>query len=311
MAKRKSSGASKAARKTSKSVAKTKGKVKKKKTMARSASKVAKASSKKKTAKKKALKKKVATKKTAAKKKTAKKSTKKAATKKKSAPQKATKKKATKKKSSQKSSAKKISKKNTARGNKVNRKGAAKKKAATRADGLKKKGALASLTSFVKKLTGTNLEALEGRKAPGLTGSSLRNESLSLSHFAGKALVLYFYPKDNTSGCTRQGEDFRDSYKKFLKAGAEVVGVSRDSLSSHEKFAKKYKFPFDLLSDESETVCKAYGTLKMKSMYGRKYMGIERSTFVISAKGVVIKEWRKVKVPGHVEEVLEFVQSLK
>ena len=126
----------------------------------------------------------------------------------------------------------------------------------------------------------------------------------------GKTLVVYFYPKDNTPGCTLEGTDFRDRYKEFAKAGAEVVGVSRDSLKSHEGFKAKMKFPFALLSDADELACALFGVMKMKNMYGKKVRGIERSTFVLDGDGVIAREWRGVKVPGHVEEVLDFVKTL-
>jgi peroxiredoxin Q/BCP len=126
----------------------------------------------------------------------------------------------------------------------------------------------------------------------------------------GQKVVLYFYPKDMTTGCTREGQDFRDLNAAFRKAGARVVGVSRDSLKSHEKFREKEKLPFDLLSDEEEKACKLFDVIKEKSLYGRKYLGIERSTFLIDGSGVLRQEWRKVKVPGHAEEVLEAAKSL-
>jgi peroxiredoxin Q/BCP len=122
--------------------------------------------------------------------------------------------------------------------------------------------------------------------------------------------VLYFYPKDNTPGCTTQGADFRDRHKEFRRAGTEVFGISRDSLKSHEGFKAKMKFPFELLADPEEKVCGAFGVMKDKNMYGRKVRGIERSTFVIDDKGRLAREWRGVKVPGHVEEVLNFVKAL-
>jgi peroxiredoxin Q/BCP len=131
-----------------------------------------------------------------------------------------------------------------------------------------------------------------------------------LSEQRGKKLVLYFYPKDNTPGCTVEGGDFRDRYKEFRKAGAEVVGVSRDSIKSHEGFKAKMKFPFELLSDADEELCAQFGVIKMKNMYGKKVRGIERSTFVIDRDGALAREWRGVKVPGHVEEVLNFVKAL-
>jgi peroxiredoxin Q/BCP len=131
-----------------------------------------------------------------------------------------------------------------------------------------------------------------------------------LSQLSFDYLVLYFYPKDNTPGCTTEGEQFRDAYEDFKKAGCEIAGVSRDSLKSHENFKAKFNFPFDLLSDEDETVCSQFQVIKMKNMYGKQVRGIERSTFVLDAERTVRREWRGVKVPGHVEEVLEYVKSL-
>jgi len=132
-----------------------------------------------------------------------------------------------------------------------------------------------------------------------------------LSSATGKPLVLYFYPKDNTPGCTTEGQNFRDLYPEFKRLGCTVLGISRDSLKSHENFKAKMGFPFDLLSDADESACKAFSVIKMKNMYGRKVRGIERSTFVIDAAGVVRREWRGVKVPGHAQEVLAFVKTLK
>jgi peroxiredoxin Q/BCP len=136
------------------------------------------------------------------------------------------------------------------------------------------------------------------------------NKNLSLDQFRGKHLVIYFYPKDHTPGCTREGQDFRDAYAEFQAAGAEILGVSRDSVKTHENFCAKQSFPFDLLSDTDETLCRQFDVIKKKKLYGREYMGIERSTFVVDASGVLRAEWRKVKVPGHVGEVLEAVRSL-
>jgi peroxiredoxin Q/BCP len=132
-----------------------------------------------------------------------------------------------------------------------------------------------------------------------------------LSDHAGHPVVLYFYPKDNTPGCTTEGAAFRDLYPKFRKLGAVVAGVSRDSLTSHENFKAKMNFPFPLISDPDEKLCQQFGVIKMKNMYGKKVRGIERSTFVIDGKGNLAREWRGVKVPGHAEEVLEFVKTLK
>ena len=134
--------------------------------------------------------------------------------------------------------------------------------------------------------------------------------TFKLSDQRGKTLVVYFYPKDNTPGCTVEGADFRDRHREFTRAGAAVVGVSRDSLKSHESFKAKMKFPFELLSDAEEQACTLFGVMKMKNMYGKKVRGIERSTFVITGEGAIAREWRGVKVPGHVEEVLNFVKTL-
>jgi thioredoxin-dependent peroxiredoxin len=138
------------------------------------------------------------------------------------------------------------------------------------------------------------------------TGSGM----FRLSSARGSKLVLYFYPKDNTPGCTTEGMQFRDLHKEFANAGAQVYGVSRDSLRSHENFKAKMRFPFELLSDADEQLCSQFGVMKLKNMYGKKVRGIERSTFVIDAKGVLAREWRGVKVPGHAQEVLDFVKAL-
>jgi peroxiredoxin Q/BCP len=126
----------------------------------------------------------------------------------------------------------------------------------------------------------------------------------------GKNVVLYFYPKDNTPGCTQEGEDFRDLYKEFKKLKTEIYGISRDSLKSHEGFKIKYKYPFELISDPDEKLCNLFDVIKEKNMYGKKYMGIERSTFLINKDGKLSAEWRKVKVNGHAIEVLEAVKKI-
>ncbi|MGY6588733.1 MAG: peroxiredoxin [Wenzhouxiangella sp.] len=135
-------------------------------------------------------------------------------------------------------------------------------------------------------------------------------KELSLADLAGKPLVVYFYPRDNTPGCTKQGQGFRDLYDRFQAADCQIVGVSRDTLASHEKFAEKQAFPFPLLADTDETLCQAFDVIKEKNMYGKKVMGIERSTFLFDANGKQVQEWRKVRVPGHVEAVLEAVEAL-
>jgi len=131
-----------------------------------------------------------------------------------------------------------------------------------------------------------------------------------LSEQKGHPVVLYFYPKDNTPGCTTEGAQFRDLYPQFKKLGAVVVGCSRDSLKSHEGFKAKMAFPFELISDADEKLCALFGVIKMKNMYGKKVRGIERSTFVVDRDGKLAKEWRDVRVPGHAEEVLAFVKTL-
>ncbi len=131
-----------------------------------------------------------------------------------------------------------------------------------------------------------------------------------LADFRGRNLVLYFYPKDNTPGCTTEALQFRDLHSRFTKAGAEIFGISRDSLRSHVGFKEKLGLPFELISDPDESVCKLFDVIVMKSMYGKKVRGIERSTFVIDAAGKIVKEWRGVKVPGHVDEVLELIENL-
>ena len=147
-------------------------------------------------------------------------------------------------------------------------------------------------------------------KAPIFKGECTGNKNVSLSDFKGKNVVLYFYPKDSTPGCTTEGQDFRDKYKEFKKLKTEILGVSRESIKSHENFKSKQSFPFELLSDPEEKVCKAFDVMKLKSMYGREYIGVDRSTFLINSDGKVVKEWRNVKVKGHVEEVFNSVRDL-
>ena len=149
-----------------------------------------------------------------------------------------------------------------------------------------------------------------GKKVPQFSLPATGDQTIKLSTLKGKNLVLYFYPKDSTPGCTLEGQDFRDNIRKFSARNTKILGVSRDKMASHEKFKSKQKFPFDLLSDEDETLCKLFDVIKEKNMYGKKVMGIERSTFLIDEKGVLRNEWRKVKVKGHVDEVLEAVKAL-
>jgi len=134
--------------------------------------------------------------------------------------------------------------------------------------------------------------------------------TFKLSAQRGRKLLLYFYPKDNTPGCTAEGADFRDRHKAFLEAGCEIFGISRDSLKSHENFKAKMRLPFELISDAEEQACAQFGVMKMKNMYGKQVRGIERSSFFIDESGVLLREWRGVKVPGHADEVLSFVKAL-
>ena len=146
-----------------------------------------------------------------------------------------------------------------------------------------------------------------GSKVKNFSAEMTGNKKFSLKEFTGKNIVLYFYPRDNTPGCTSESIDFKDNFKSFQTKNTLIFGISKDSLSSHEKFKEKFKFPFELISDPEEKVCKAFDVIKEKSMYGKKYLGIERSTFLVDSKGKLKKEWRKVKVKGHVEEVLNSI----
>ncbi len=151
---------------------------------------------------------------------------------------------------------------------------------------------------------------MQGQLAPDFELPATGGRTVRLSDLRGKRVVLYFYPKDNTPGCTTEGQDYRDLYDLFQALDCEVFGISRDSVKSHEGFKAKLNLPFELLSDEDERVCEAYGVIKMKNMYGKKVRGIERSTFVIDRDGIVAREWRAVKVPNHARDVLEFVRTL-
>lgn len=150
-----------------------------------------------------------------------------------------------------------------------------------------------------------------GKAVPDFTLPATGDQEISLSDLKGKKVVLYFYPKDSTPGCTTEGQNFRDAIAKFRARNTVILGVSRDSLKSHDKFKEKQCFPFELLSDSDEKLCKLFDVIKEKNMYGKKVMGIERSTFLIDEQGVLRQEWRKVKVDGHVEEVLEAAKAIK
>ena len=143
-----------------------------------------------------------------------------------------------------------------------------------------------------------------GKKVKNFSRPATGEKTISLKELAGKKVVLYFYPKDSTPGCTTEGQDFRDAKAKFTRQNTVILGVSRDSMKRHENFKAKQNFNFDLLSDEDESLCKQFDVIKLKKLYGKEYMGIERSTFLISEDGVLLEEWRGVKVKGHVDEVL-------
>ena len=149
-----------------------------------------------------------------------------------------------------------------------------------------------------------------GKKVPNFSAPATRDLTFKLSDYKGERLVLYFYPKDSTPGCTTEGQDFRDNFRRFRARKTRIFGISRDSLKSHENFRAKQDFQFDLISDADEKVCALFDVIKEKNMYGRKVMGIERSTFLIDENGKLNREWRKIKVKGHVDDVLEALKSL-
>ncbi|SFX30708.1 peroxiredoxin [Marinospirillum alkaliphilum] len=148
-----------------------------------------------------------------------------------------------------------------------------------------------------------------GQPVPDFTAEATSGKTIQLSALQGRKLVIYFYPKDSTPGCTTEGGDFRDLYSAFQAANTEVFGVSRDGIKSHENFKAKQGFPFELISDKDETLCRIFDVIKLKKLYGKEHLGIERSTFLIGTDGTLLQEWRKVKVPGHVQQVLEATQT--
>jgi len=151
-------------------------------------------------------------------------------------------------------------------------------------------------------------EIILNEKVPNFELEGTSNLSFNLSNFVGKNIIIYFYPKDSTPGCTNEGINFTENINKFKKKNVEIFGVSRDSIKSHENFKAKYNFPFELLSDPEEIACNLFDVIKMKNMYGKKVRGIERSTFLLNPEGKLINEWRKVKVDGHIEEILEVLK---
>ena len=150
----------------------------------------------------------------------------------------------------------------------------------------------------------------EGEKLPDIAMATPEGGEVRPSDFEGRSAVLFFYPKDNTPGCTTEGQDFRDAHAEFAAANTVIYGVSKDSLRTHANFKAKHEFPFELISDPDEALCRLFDVIKLKKLYGKEYEGIERSTFLIDAQGVLRQEWRKVKVPGHVAEVLAAVRTL-
>lgn len=154
----------------------------------------------------------------------------------------------------------------------------------------------------------SHLEA--GKKVPDFSGSATSDINFKLSDYKGTPLLIYFYPRDNTPGCTQEGKDFGDNYSAFEKKGITIFGLSRDSVKVHENFKAKYEFPFDLISDKEESICQLFDVIKEKKLYGKVHMGIERSTFLIDSNGILVKEWRKVKVKEHITQVLEAIETL-
>lgn len=148
-----------------------------------------------------------------------------------------------------------------------------------------------------------------GKQLPDFTAISTHGD-ISPSTLEGRCAVLYFYPKDNTPGCTTEAQDFRDRYQDYLAANCQVIGISRDSLKSHVGFKEKHALPFPLIADDNETLCNLFNVIKMKNMYGKQVRGIERSTFLIDANGVLVQEWRGLRVPGHVDEVLQAARNI-
>ena len=149
-----------------------------------------------------------------------------------------------------------------------------------------------------------------GKKIPDFSGQATSGINFNLKDYAGTAILFYFYPRDNTSGCTQEGKDFRDNYAAFEEKGIKIFGLSRDSLKTHDNFKAKYEFPFDLISDKDESICKLFDVIKEKKLYGKVHMGIERSTFLIDSDGILVNEWRKVKVKEHIAQVLEAIEAL-
>ncbi len=173
-----------------------------------------------------------------------------------------------------------------------------------------KRAAAVKRTSAQRLSSESPNHSLVGEKATTMIRPSTGGKNVSLQDFKGNRVVIYFYPKDSTPGCTLEGQDFKHLSAQFAAKNTVILGVSKDSLKSHESFKEKCGFPFDLIVDEDESFCRAFDVIKLKKLYGREYVGIERSTFVINEDGLILKEWRKVKVSGHAEEVLEYIGTL-
>ena len=193
---------------------------------------------------------------------------------------------------------------------KTTKKAKAKTSLKSPAKSLPKKSAKKSAPKEIAAKATAKSSALVGKSIPAFEVPATGEKTVGSKQLKGKTVVLYFYPKDATPGCTIQGQDFSRLLSKFKAEGAEVFGISRDTIKSHEKFKANQNYTVDLLSDEDETLCNIFGVIKMKNMYGRQVRGIERSTFVVDKSGKLVKEWRGVKVPGHAEEVLEYIKSL-
>jgi thioredoxin-dependent peroxiredoxin len=148
------------------------------------------------------------------------------------------------------------------------------------------------------------------REVPEFSGQATNNLLFNLNEYKGKNILIYFYPRDNTPGCTQEGKEFRDNYQLFKEKNIEILGISRDSVKVHENFKAKYEFPFELISDKDETICNLFDVIKEKKLYGKTHMGIERSTFLIDTNGILIMEWRKVKLKIHLQQVLDEIEKL-
>lgn len=184
------------------------------------------------------------------------------------------------------------------------------KKTVKRSAAVKRTSAQSTNKGITSKGSLSEAPSLVGTHASHLVRPATGEKNLSLRDFEGRRVVLYFYPKDNTPGCTVEGQDFKRLADEFAEHNTVILGVSKDSVKSHENFKQKFEFPFDLISDSDEGFCEAFHVIQKKKLYGREYVGIERSTFVVGEDGLILREWRKVKVDGHADQVLEFIKTL-